>query len=412
MKTKNISRREILGHTMYGVTGAFLAQLVGRRALAQSSLKAERIIFVYHPDGVVPDRWHSDSVNNLSESLKPLSPFQDALTLFRGLDHVNPETGSHPAGVDRLLTGTDGDAASIDIVLAESLGEQSPFPHIHLGVDSNASEGRDKKISRFHGGIANAAEDDITRAFTRIFGSSSTRAVDSDLLILEHSLAELQKINGKLGELESQKLSQHLSAVEGMIKRKKGIANPVAPDPNSPIQCSSPVGPTGNEATVAEKTQRQMQTIVDAMSCGMSKVATLQISHHTSNLIIETEGAMRSHEASHNSADIHTRQKIHFNEQVAFLAGMLKGRKDPVANGTMLDNTLVCVITEVADGKAHTHHDLPFYLVGGSSAVNTGRVIDCRGKTTGSLWASLATGLGVPMGGFGSGQGLIDGLLK
>ncbi|NRA66822.1 MAG: DUF1552 domain-containing protein [Pseudobacteriovorax sp.] len=408
----NKTRRQILGHTFYGTAALFLSQLLFQRNLAMAASKANRIIFVYHPDGVVPHRWHTDAVNNLSESLKPLSPFREHLTLFRGLNLHDPRPGSHPEGVDRLLTGTHNASASIDVVLAEALSGQVLYPHIHLGVESNASEGRDRKISRFHGGIAKPAEDDLGRSFQQFFGQSPRNIQDPDYKLLKQSQKDLESLKTKLGSIEAKKLDQHISTVNAMIKRKQGNEAPNNPNPDRPGLCQNPVGPNGRESTLAEKIQRQMLTIVDAMACGLSHVATLQISHHTSERIVETgEGSMRSHEASHNNADVHTKQKILFNQQIAFLANQLKSRKDPLGSGSMLDHTIVCVITEVANGATHTHEDLPFYLLGGKGVINSGTVIDCRGKTTGSLWASLATSLGVPMNGFGDGAGLIDGLL-
>jgi hypothetical protein len=110
--------------------------------------------------------------------------------------------------------------------------------------------------------------------------------------------------------------------------------------------------------------------------------------------------------------NIHAAQKKLINEQVAYLAGMLRDRKDPVGVGTMLDNTIIAVVTEVENGASHTHSNLPYYTLGGSQGLNTGRVVSCEGRTVGSLWATLATALGQPMDRFGAGQGRIDAILK
>lgn len=412
MIIKNMGRRKLLANAWYGSYFCILSQLIGHRvALAAGGSFAKRIIFVYHPDGVVPDQWHSRSVDELNSSLTPLSPFKSSLNLFTGLSYFDPKPGSHPEGVQRMLTGTNGPSASIDVVLAQLLGRDSLFPHIHLGVESNIGDGADKKVSRFPNGTAKPAEDDLTRAWQTLFGGATpgpnNDSNNDELILLEGLREQLERFKKELNASETAKLENHLQSVLEIQKRKKSPASP-------PVgTCQNPASPSSSLVSLMDKTRVQMKHIVEAMACGLSKVATLQISHHTSESFIQTgDRSMRSHEASHNDTGIHAAQKKLINEQVAYLAQMLKDKKDPVGEGSMLDNTIIAVVTEVENGASHTHDNLPFYTLGGSQGMNTGMVINCNGKTTGSLWASLATALGQPMNGFGAAQGRIDALIK
>lgn len=410
----SLDRRKLLAQAGYASLFCIISQIIQQRsALAAGTSLAKRIIFVYHPDGVVPEQWHSSSVDALSPSLSPLSPFKTSLNLYTGLSYFDPKPGSHPEGVQRMLTGTSGGTASIDVVLAQLFGRDSLFPHVHLGVDSNIGDGADKKISRFEGGASKPAEDDLLRAFQSLFGGGMTpppagSAGTDDLSLLEGLRTRLESFKKELDKTEAAKIETHLQSVMEIQKRKQA---PTGGAGNA--SCQNPGPAPANTGTLIDKTRGQMKNLVDAMACGLSRVGTLQISHHTSESFIPTgERSMRSHEASHNDMNIHAAQKKLINEQVAYLAGMLRDRRDPVGEGTMLDNTIIAVVTEVENGASHTHSNLPYYTLGGNQGLNTGRVVSCEGRTVGSLWATLATALGQRMDGFGAGQGRIDAILK
>jgi hypothetical protein len=412
--TPSFDRRKLLAHAGYASVFCILSQIIQQRsALAAGTASAKRIIFVYHPDGVVPEQWHSSSVDVLNSSLTPLSPFKSSLNLYTGLTYFDPKPGSHPEGVQRMLTGTSGGTASIDVVLAQLFGRDYLFPHVHLGVDSNIGDGADKKISRFEGGTAKPAEDDLLRAFQSLFGGGMTPpppggSSGDDLSLLEGLRTRLESFKKELDKTEAAKIETHLQSVMEIQKRKEAPTGG-----GGSASCQNPGAAPANTGTLIDKTRGQMKNMVDAMACGLSRVGTLQISHHTSESFIPTgDRSMRSHEASHNDMNIHAAQKKLINEQIAYLAGMLRDRKDPVGEGTMLDNTIIAVVTEVENGASHTHSNLPYYTLGGSQALNTGRVVSCEGRTVGSLWATLATALGQRMDGFGAGQGRIDAILK
>jgi hypothetical protein len=295
-----IGRRQLLSQTCYASFFCVLSQLFQHRsALAAGTSFAKRIIFVYHPDGVVPEQWHSVSVDALNSSLTPLSAFKASLNLYTGLSYFDPKPGSHPEGVQRMLTGTTGGSATIDVVLAQLLGRDSLFPHIHLGVDSNIGDGADKKISRFAGGTAKPAEDDLLRAWQSLFGGGmtapspgSSNGNSDDLSLLEGLRDRLERFKKELDKKEAAKIETHLQSVLEIQKRKQAPGG----GGGSSGGCQNPGMPASNTGTLIEKTRVQMKHMVDAMACGLSRVGTLQISHHTSESFILTgERSMRSH---------------------------------------------------------------------------------------------------------------------
>ena len=78
----------------------------------------------------------------------------------------------------------------------------------------------------------------------------------------------------------------------------------------------------------------------------------------------------------------------------------------------MLDNSLVLVVTEIAQGASHSRKDMPFYLMGGQgiAGYNPGRILDCRGASHSQLLASMAQVMGCPATGAYAAAGSLPGL--
>jgi hypothetical protein len=118
---------------------------------------------------------------------------------------------------------------------------------------------------------------------------------------------------------------------------------------------------------------------------------------------------MRSHQASHYGAthDATHREYVAYAEQVqwwvaqfAYLLSQLAAR--PEDGGTMLDNSLVLLCSEIADGNTHLHDDMPFVLAGGGGGtIRTGRFMDVGYRRHGELFVSIANAMGDGIGSFG-----------
>ncbi len=173
----------------------------------------------------------------------------------------------------------------------------------------------------------------------------------------------------------------------------------------------------------------QMDVMVLAMTCGLTRVGTIQASHHTSELIMsrfpgsemhDPNYDMRSHQASHYGASHdptkreyadYVKQRRWFGDQFAYLLQQLASR--PEGDGTMLDHSLVVLCTEVCDGNTHGHDDIPVVLAGRAGGrVNPGRLIDAGYERHGRLWVSIAHAMEQYIDGFGdSSWGALDRVL-
>ncbi len=450
-------RRDLLRGGAAAMLAMPFLKLLERRAHADFTPdRARRLIIYYYPDGVPgassngdPSAWHptGDGTNfQLTEVMASLEQFRNQCVFFRGLSMGPTDVGSHPGGAKKLLTAVDGgNGISIDRYLATTVGSGDPYTSLLLGAMSqqNGASG-DKMISYVSPGVTVAPDDDPLDAFSRVFGGSGTTtgggggggtdpAAARKLSVLDRAKADLDTLRGKLGDTEKSKLDLHLESIREVEQRIQGLGG----GGGGTATCDEPsidaAGLSGSALYEAENFPRilraQMDLMVQAMACGMTRVGVIQASAHTSELIMsrfmdtpmyDPGFDMRSHQASHYGAahDLAHREYLAYKQQstwwmdqLAYLLGELAAR--PEGDGTMLDYSLVLCCTEVCDGNIHGHDDMPFILAGGGGGkIRTGRLLQTGYRRHGDLLAAIANAMGESIGGFGdASSGPLPGLL-
>lgn len=441
----NTSRRGLLkGLGGLALGAPLFSALRGQAASGQ----AERVIFFYFPDGVVgPSQdgeaslWHctgSEYDFQLSEILGGLSNHQDRCVFFNGLSMGATDSGSHPGGAKKLLTAADyGNNESIDQYLARTAGWSSPWRHLLLGVQANYNNASgDKHISYPVAGSSLPPQDDPRRAFTELFGNSSPS--DSDgapsgrARVIGAVKEDLLELRGQLGGVEKDKLDYHVESMEELENRLGGGTSSAASCGDPYVDTSAITDETLYDAgSFPAILKAQLDLMVLAMECGITRVGTLQCSSHTSELLMSRFAGtdfydpnydMRSHQASHYGAS-HNRSSREFSaflaqrkwwvQQYSYLLDQLASR--PEGDGSMLDHSIVVLVTEVCDGNTHLHDNMPFVLSGGAGGrIRTGRLLQYSGDRHGKLWVSIGRAMGQDMGYFGDASseplwGLVDG---
>ncbi|HSN98307.1 MAG TPA: DUF1552 domain-containing protein, partial [Candidatus Nanopelagicales bacterium] len=414
----------------------FVEMLRAPRA-AHANNVAKRVIFFYFPDGMgmpggedLSQNWHpsgSEFNFNLSKQLDPLAALKDKCVFIRGLSMGPSGAGSHPEGARKLLTGVDGgNGISIDQYLANSVGAQSPWRHLYLGamskVNKNTPRSADSYVTYVAPGQSIVPEDDPGVAFQSLFGSGGGQApgggeqpVGPDprkVSVIDGVLADINALKGQLGDVEKAKLDMHLESAREVEQRIKGVGT----QPTGGTTCDEPAVAALSEselytdAKFPDVLRAQIDLMVLAMSCGLTKVGTIQGSYHTSELIMSrfpnTEMSMpnfdmRSHQASHygNPGDqlfTHFKnQRRWWVSQFAYLLEQLKSRPD--GDGTMLDTSLVVLCSEVSDGNTHSHDNMGFVLAGGAGgAISTGRLLQYNNVRHSNLLSGIAHAMGQP----------------
>ncbi|MCX6127532.1 MAG: DUF1552 domain-containing protein [Proteobacteria bacterium] len=401
MTAFNKQRRAFLQWSAALGTWSLAQKLLGTTRTEVDVSQAERLIIVYHPDGVFLEQWHppqsSGPIVSLSESLQPLAPYRDQLLLLRHLSLLDGRGDGHDDAARCLLTGSlDTSEGSLDVNLA---ADSQKFL-LHLGVQSSKSQGH--SVSFLPGGAEKLADDSPLAVYQRLFQSQLSGEASLDAPLLKNLEQELQSFIGQVDiGREKNKLQQHLRELQ-LFSKNQGqcpgydLSSYSNYDENKKwIDSSAPL-----------ILSMQMLNLVQAMECGLAKVASLQFSRHTSPLKMDFDwlngwnglNSMESHQASHNSAAIHAQQKKWLNQQLLLLFDQLAHRPEPTPGrvGSMLDFSLVFVVTEIAQGASHSRQDMPFYLIGGKGikGYNPGRIIDCKGAPHSQVLQSLTHVLG------------------
>jgi hypothetical protein len=432
------SRRSFL--RMLGAAGVAspLALTLGRNAAAAGG--DVKVMFVYVPDGVIPSLWHPTG-NTTSFTLPsmsaPLEAVKEHLVFVRGLE-MYAGMPTHEGGVAKLLTGAG--PVSLDIFLGNEIGAGTPHKSVQLGVATNYQNGSGS-VSYIGPGQQVAPDDNPLSAFERLFGELGGQAPPPgpdwaklrSTRVIDRSLDDLMRLRTRLGSTERDKLDIHLAALQEVEGQIKGTVTQ---------SCDQVVWNTEGFAVAEtdfypktwEKEEHfalvgklQMDLAVLALTCGVTRVASLMWSHPVSPTRVPGIGASAAnHDASHYGADLggplaqdYIKHKRFFCEQLAYLVQRLQATPD--GDGTLLDNTILFMGTDINDGNQHDHRDMPFVLAGRAGGqLATGRSLDYRGAAGGDdeahskLLVSIANMAGVGIDAFGytgKGTGGLPGLL-
>ncbi|AKF07251.1 DUF1552 domain-containing protein [Sandaracinus amylolyticus] len=420
--------------------GAALAP-IGIHTFARSARAAGegRALFVYIPDGCIPDRWHprgssGSSTFTLPEMSAPLERVRQHLTFLDGLD-MYAGGPTHEGGCAKVLTGTD--PTSLDVFLGQTLREGVPHPSVHLGVGANFENGSGS-FSRLMGTEVKP-DDDPLNAFSRLFGGREMTDTSAEELRIRRRRSVLDAISGdltalraRLGAVERTKLDVHTESLRELERRLMapvgGSCSDVAFNAGGYRNVETDYYPKtyhkeDNFLTVG---RLQQDLAVLSLGCGITRVASIMWSHPVSPTHVrDTTATLGNHDASHyGNADSDTARqfvalKRWFAERFAELIEKLATTPD--GEGTLLDSTVVMLCSELGDSNAHDHKRVPFVVAGGAGVRLRGnRFIDYRGGHGGEneahskLLVSIAQAVGVPVdtyGYSGHGSGGLEGLL-
>jgi Protein of unknown function (DUF1552) len=427
-----LSRRALLrGLTCSAALAPFASMIAERRVRAAAQ---KRALFVYVPDGCIPALWHptgSETGFTLPEMSAPLEAVRQHLVFVDGLN-MYAGGATHEGGIAKVLTGVS--PQSLDVFLGERISSSRPFRSLQLGVATTFQNGSGS-FSYLGEGQQVTPDDDPTNVYKRVFGGGASGG-DKDLAlaqrrsVLDSALADLTALQKQLGATEKEKLDVHLASLREVEGRLSGAG--ASCDGGFDLRGFS-VSPTDYYPKTYHKEEQfrlvgelQMDLAVMALSCGATNVASLMWSHPVSPThVLETGVATGNHDASHygeagsqNARDF-VKLKRWFMERFVYLVQKLAATPDD--GGTLLDNTLVMLCSELGDGNLHDHARVPFVLAGkAGGALRTGRALDYRGKSGGEnephtkLLTSVANALDVDVGSYGytgKGTGPLPGLL-
>lgn len=426
-----IERRTFLG----GAAGALsLPLLQAMRVRAQSNAFPKRLVLFYNPNGTVAENWFpADAVSEteftLPAILEPFAAHRDKLAVFRGIntevgqDPIN-NGGPHQRGIGSLFTGqmllegefSDGcgskagwaDGPSVDQVIAQEIGGDTPFRSLELGVRANSNDVQGRIVYSGSGSPL-PPTNDPRELYQRLFFREAPLDPDNPdnrrQSILDTVREQYSALNSQVGQEDRAKLEQHLSLVEDLERRLGLSATP------GNGTCGAPAEPDllapDDESTMPAISRSHLDLLALAFACDLTRVASVQYSTGFNRIRYpwvdsEGEGHSLSHSGDSNLPAweaLTARARWHAGEIAYFLNRLAE---IPEGDGTVLDNTLVLWGNEVSRGNSHSLDNIPYLIVGNAGgAVRTGRYVEHTGASNCDFLHAILQAFGVERETFG-----------
>jgi hypothetical protein len=340
-------------------------------------------------NGVRLDRWlppDTGPAYTLSEELAPLADVKDYFTLLSGFENragyplITHHEGmsafsGHPMTEQVGLFSKPG-GATIDQVAAAAVGSATPFKSLELGVSRFVSTNEGPTLQFLsHKGTNEPCppEYDPTALFARIFGGftpQQAKSVGLRVNVLDAVREDTDRLKKRVGTADRRRLDAHLEGIAAIQKQIKALP-PVCTFPPAPTEQNIPVNGAESTAAVARV---MSDLIAAAFACDLTRVA--------SYMFTGPSGASRFAEISEPTMTVHgaTHTTYHYvvHECVLYAMGhfgyLLNAMKSQVeGTGNLLDNTVVFMTSDVAEGYTHSIVDVPIIVAGkGGGKIKTG----------------------------------------
>lgn len=356
--------------------------------------RPKRFCAVYFPYGVAmkgkgeEEKWawfpkEEGAGYNFNESLKPLEPIRDDLTVLGGLSHPNGRgIGGHDSAdiwlTGALLKGTQSNTVSLDQIAAEHFGHETRFKSITLSNTGGVgSRTRASTLAFTRTGQPIPAINSPRIVYSRLFGvdkgsiedqrsqlSNSQSMLD---LVLENS----KTVRGKLGKQDQEKFDEYLQSVrqiEQRVERSEQWLDVPKPSVNA----------TGLNLDADDSTPEElMRTMYDLMFLAFQTDSTRLATYQLDNMNGATSIAGKfpqllgfgnnSHSLAHGGGKTGGAEKLgkwdRFKaQQFSYFLQRLKDT--PEGDGNLLDHTIVMYGS--SNSNTHNNRNYPVVLAGGS----------------------------------------------
>ncbi len=434
------SRRSLLAGLGVGAAAAPFLPLL--ESAAGGEAPPMRFLTFFHPHGVVRDAWlpsGSSTDFTLPTILAPLSAFRDRLVVVDGLSVLptGPLGGPHTVGPPFVFTaspmeeGSEFDHgcctphgwnthASIDQVIAEAIGQTTPFKSLEVGIQTGGNH-PGSRISYAGPGQPLAPERNPTALFEGIFGeigideAAAIKRREDRLSVIDIVAPQLEVVQNKVAVNDRLKIEAHLDAIRDIEKQLQTQYVCTTPPPPAML-------PYDDVANIGAVSRDQLDIVAEALACDLTRVASIMYRRGENDgqpyphIDVDFEHHITTHEPTSNVAAYDGLTSIYafYGQELAYLADRLDNMIE--ADGsTVLDNTVVLWASEIAVGNSHSWDNMPFVLLGGGQGkIVTERFHQFAGDNHCRLMVSLCQAFGLDIdafGGFDTGDGGLPGLL-
>lgn len=345
-----------------------------------------RLVVFFIPNGTYLPRWTPADAGpgyTLSPILQPLASVRDEVTVLTGLANAPArELGAEEHGncTGTILTCTHPHAAvpliptnglSFEQHLAERYSSETAFASLELGSEASGictvpwCAGL-QNISWNGPGSPRTKDTDPASVFDRLFGGppggtsiqerERTRRYRAS--ILDVVAADARDLSRSLGAGDRARLDEYLTALREVERR-------IVDEP--PPSCQD-LAWTPGTADVQQHVAQMRDLMLLALRCDRTRVITYMVGSGRSERPYGFLGHADSHHLlSHygtSSASIDAVEDISRWEVSQYVALLEAMRDVAEPDGSLLDNSMVLLLSGMGDPNVHTPVDLPVLLAG------------------------------------------------
>jgi hypothetical protein len=368
----------------------------------------------------------------MSPITEPIRKWGNLITFIKGIGIAGASNhyairAMYTGGSVSSYTSPDPTLKSVDQLVGDGIMKTSPTTHktVHLGVipadDLQYYHRGQNKV--FYAPAPVDYEANPVTAYDRLFGNGGAAAgpkpmgadyTGDSLDLLD---AEMKDLSARLTMVpsEANKLLLHKDALKGL---RPSMTMPIMPAPmtSGPLASVEKLRPAmmGNPKAAykyeyfSDTFDAQIDIMARVLTTGLSRVVTIQPGSADNDMIVPVGRGYPHHVTSHGNQDTFKELQKYYFEKMARLLTLLD-QPDPLQAGkTVLDNTLLVLITECLP-QAHSSGNVPVMLLGKlGGRVKTGGVLNASGNNK-TLMATVLRAFGEDGAHFGS--ALIPGVL-
>lgn len=439
----SLSRRRFLSSLGLGASTPLLlplANALSRSAWGQVAPAPKNVVFISMSGGL-PDLqlgWpsrlplgandHRRAVEftqwDYHEALAPLAPWRAQTVILRNLS-LSLGAMQHSGGYGLLAARGVGDGETaagngpagqtLDQLLADRLGAETPFRSLLFGIDQDQRKVMHESLYARAAGQPVSYPVRAARLFEALFpgaaGNAEKAAVDRR--VLARVSADVTRLRGRLAGSERAQLDGYLEGLEAFDKRRSGSA------------CLAPMAPPAERGAVKELPV-MLDLAATALRCGMTRVVGCSMGGGNSHFhfpalvgphlgtMFEAQGFVGEH--GHDGAEKYgAGRTIAWRWLSSEVARFLRQLEAPGLSGRpVLDDTIVVLFSD----SAHDHHNLEnsnwrFVVIAGQNVPlrTGGRLVSSAwdvpwerlnpdSRSVASLYTSIARAAGVELEAF------------
>ncbi|MEA3213150.1 MAG: hypothetical protein QOE70_6207 [Chthoniobacter sp.] len=347
-------------------------------AAEKATATPRRSAFIYLANGVHSLNYQITTEGKdyqFSRSLMPLEKHREVITPISGLHHPGSLSQHHNC-ISIWLTGgklgpSDRNTISVDQKMAEITAEHTRYPSLEVAITQES-------LAWTADGVRLPAMRRCSEIFASMFEApkggiaAQRRALRRKGSVLDDNLAEVRRLEKKMGSEDKGRMEQYLTSVrEAEIRTRRADAWL-----DTPLPVISDADRQRTNRDIADtKAGDYFRTVYDLMvlafQTDVTRVATFSLGGEGQAIAIPEIGITESrHQLSHHGGDPGYIEKLtNYDafaiEQFSYFLTRLAETKD-INGKPLLGSTMALFGSGMSYGHSHGNANLPLVLAGGS----------------------------------------------